>query len=383
MGWSRRTFLSTAGLAGVAAVSPRSLVAGGYSASAAPFLACVGFSPIVSTNMQRIEIYRVDAGTWIRLGDAVPCEAPCALVMHPSKPVLYIAHRTEQYLGLPRGSVSAFLVNADSGALMLLNRAPLSLSATHPEHLAISPDGRTLLVSASGGGSYNSFSIADEGRINLGVHALKQTGFGPHPLQATSHPHTVLFHPSGLAAYASDLGCDRINHIAFAEGVPNMVSRAAIRSGSGPGHMVLHPSGSFLVVRSTLRPELTVVALAPDTLRLRSSVQDLASEVDTAGPLAFDISGDFLYLASNLNSGETVVSGLRMESGSLRLRAIAEIRVAALGRPERLLIYKHELLLVGAGGIASLPLDQSSGLLGSPRMVVKSADAVSIATLPT
>jgi 6-phosphogluconolactonase len=332
--------------------------------------------------MERIEIYGVDAGAWIRLGDAVPCEAPCALVMHPSKPVMYAAHRTGQYLGLPRGSVSAFLVKADSGTLVPLNRAPLSLSATYPEHLAISPNGRTLLVSASGGGSYNLFSIADNGSINLGVHALKQTGFGPHTLQATSHPHVVLFHPSGLAAYASDFGCDRINHIAFAEGVPSVVSRVAIPSGSGPGYMALHPSGSFLVVSSHLRPDLTVVALAPDTLRVSSSVRQLALDVEAAGPLAFDISGDFLYLASSMNSGETVVSAFPMESGSLCVRSTAEVRVAALGRPERLLVCKHELLLVGAGGIASLPLNQERGLLGRAKRVVKSAYAVSIAALP-
>jgi 6-phosphogluconolactonase len=312
--WSRRTFLSTAGLAGAATASPRALVAEPHRATT-PFLAFVGFCAPNCPATHRIEQYRVDAGNWVRLRET-SCEAPRALVMHPNLPVLYVAHCTGQHRSLPRSSVSAFTVDTRSGALVPLSCEPLALSATYPEHLAISPDGSALLISASGGGAYNIHPLAVDGAILSGLHALKQTGSGPHCFQTTAHPHAAIFHPSRLTAYASDLGSDRINHIAFSDAVPTIASRVSFTPGSGPGHIALHPSGKLLVVSNQLRPALTAVALDEETGAFSSTPQHFGLDSEVAGPLSFDPTGNYLYITTSVHSAETSITAFRMEHGA-------------------------------------------------------------------
>ena len=390
--WNRRTFLSAASAAGAAAIWQQLLIAEPLPVPSpergASFLACVGFSASDAPATQCIETYRVEGGQWVQLGSALPCEAPSALVMHPTLPVLYVVHSTGQYLGLPRGSVSAFAVVASSGALMPLSRRPLALSATYPEYAAISRDGRTLLVSASGGGSYNVFSLAADGAILPDLHALKQTGSGPHALQMTAYPHAVVFHPSGLAAYASDLGSDRINHITFAEGSPSVASRVSLIPGDGPGHIALHPSCKVLVICNQLCPALTVIPIDEKTGRLHLGFQHFALDAKVAGPLAFGLSNDYMYVAGSAGSGETFVLAFHMDLRSFQLRTKAVIQVPSISWPEHLLVHKRELLLIGTGGVASLPLDSRGGfsqrtsLIREADYIFRRRDAVSIAVLP-
>jgi 6-phosphogluconolactonase len=374
--WNRRTFLSTASLAGAAALSPRPLVPEPHR-TATPFLAFVGFSGPDSPATHRIETYRVYAGAWGRLHE-VSCAAPRALVMHPKISVLYVAHCTGLHRNLPRGSVSAFTVDVSSGALLPLSCEPLALSATFPEHLAISPDGRTLHISAPRGGAYNILPLAANGAILAGLHALKQTGTGPHTLQANARPHAAIFHPSSLAAYASDLGSDRINHIAFSDGVPIIASRVSFTPGSGPGHIALHPSGKLLVVSNQLRPALTVLALDEKTGAVASTLQHFALDAALTGPLSFDPTGNYLYLTTSSHSTETSIITFRMEAGNLR--ATTTMRVPAIGHPGQLLVRERELLLAGEGGIACLALGSGGRLTGEPQHVVRE-DAASIAVL--
>jgi 6-phosphogluconolactonase len=383
--WNRRTFLSTAGLTAAAAISCRPLVSEPLPSSAkakpTPLLACVGSLASHSSATHRIETYRVEAGNWLRLCEPTPCEAPHALVMHPTRPVLYVAHSTERYLDLPRGSVSAFTV-APSGALVLLSREPLALSATYPEHLAISPDGRTLLVSATDGGSYNLLSLAEDGAIVPGLHALKQTGCGPHALQSAAHPHASIFHPSGFTAYASDLGTDRINQITFLQGVPSVANRISLPPGSGPGYLALHESSKFLVVSCQLIPALVVVTFDEKSGRPGSTLQQISLDATAAGPLSFTPTGESLYVATRTHSGETAISAFHVAHRPFRLRAIATIQIPSMSLPKQLLVCESELLLIGEGGVISVVLDQNDGFTGEHHYVLRNNEAVSIVALP-
>jgi 6-phosphogluconolactonase (cycloisomerase 2 family) len=181
-----------------------------------------------------------------------------------------------------------------------------------------------------------------------------------------------------LAAYASDLGSDRINHIAFSDGVPTIASRVSLTPGSGPSHIALHPSAKLLVVSNQLRPALTVVALDEETDTLASTLQHFTPDAEVTGPLYFDPTGKYLYLATSAHSAETSIIAFRMEHGNLR--ATARMRIPGIGHAGQLLVRERELLLVGEGGIASLALDSGGRLTGEPRHVVREG-AVSIAVL--
>jgi 6-phosphogluconolactonase len=382
--WNRRTFVSALGLTVAAAAAPAigegQLPLARKRPGAGPsFLAFTGFSAPGDRGMDRIECHRVEAGKWITAGAPMQCESLSALALHPKLTVLYAAHSTALHGGLPRGSVSAIAFDLASGVLRLMSRQGLSLSATRPEHLAVSPDGRTLLVSASGGGAYNFFSLAADGAILATPYALKQTGCGPHPLQGAACPHAAVFHSEGSAAYASDLGADRINHIAFDSDLPTVRSRVSLAPGSGPAYVVRHPSEELLVVASRLRPALTVIPIDTDSGNLLSPVEQLAVDAELGGPLAMSRSGDRVYMASMQRSGESVVSVFRLSRSAGRLRLLQQTPVPRFLNVEQLLRVDDQLLLVGAGGVVSLPLDVGTGLVGEPMMALKEPGAASVA----
>lgn len=381
--WNRRTFLSNAGLTAAAAAAPRLLHAESILPPVtwnSPFLACVSSSTCGSA--PQIDVYRVQDGDWRPLNKPIACEAPRSIAIHPAHNVVYVAHDTQEYLGLPRASVSAFALDRFSGALLPVSRVALTLSATRPQHISVSPDGRTLLVSASGGGSYNFFPLATDGSIVPESHALKQTGCGPHRLQTSAHPRASIFQKSSPSAFACDFGSDRIDQLDFTGGVPVIASRASLDPGSGPSHLALHPSGCALVVANHLRPALQVFAVYHDSSYLGSTLQQLPLDALSAGPLCFRPSGDELYATAFTRSRETVLFAFQMDRASFHLRQIAMKQMPAVGRPQQLIIHGSELFLVSNSGVTSLRLDrknQKSPFGSAFQQVLRKSNIISIA----
>ena len=380
--WSRRTFIATAGLTAVDSIMTRHATAEArpkpVAPRSSPFIAYVGFAPQGDSASDRIESYRVHDGTWTDLGEPFAHQAPRSLALHPHLPILYAVHSNAQYLHLPRGSVSAYAIDP-AGSLALANREPLSLSATYPEYFSISPDGKALLVSSAGGGSYNLFSVAAGGALLPTPYPLKQTGAGPHPLQARAHPHTVLFHPSGIAAYTSDLGADRVTQMAIANGTLTIASRVSFAPGSGPAHLALHPSSNLIVVSSQLRPALTVLPLNRQSGKLDMPTQQMEIDADACGPIAMNHAGNRVYVAARRSSGETFVSTYALSCTTGGLRPMTRMHLSELGTVEQIALVDDQLLLAGAKGIASLPIDRRSGVPGAASLVVRRPGAVSIA----
>ncbi len=124
---------------------------------------------------------------------------------------LFVVNDIDEYEGLPMGSVESYAVAPSAGRLQLIGRQPLSLSAIGPKHLAIAPDGRHIVVAIYGGGAYNVLPVQLDGKIGNVAQVLKEIGNGPYPkIQATAHPYSVAFHPSGKIVIATDFGAERI-----------------------------------------------------------------------------------------------------------------------------------------------------------------------------
>jgi 6-phosphogluconolactonase len=359
--WSRRTFLSNAGLAAAAATSSRSIIAkqteASTTAKAKPFLACIASSLSGNPSLQQIETYKVQGGSWRPLNQAFSCEPVGAFAIHPEGKIIYVAHDTSEYLGLPRASVSALAIDGVSRSLLPLSRKALTLSATHPKHITVSPDGRTLLVSASGGGSYNVFPLASDGSILHEQHALKLTGCGPYALQSSAQPRATTF-SSNNTAYACDFGSDRIDHLSFTNSVPRIASRIALPPGSAPKHLAIHPSAKVLTVVHHLQPALSLITIDPDSEQLGTTRQQVPLNVVSAGPIAFTPLGETLYVAGTAKSGETILLTFQVDHASFKLQQTALQSVAGIHEPDQLFIHEQKLFLTGKNGIASLQLGQ-------------------------
>ncbi len=175
----------------------------------------------------------------------VASRAPAALLL--SQQVLYVANQVSLHQGVPRGTIEAYRVEPGSGRLTLLGRTPLSLAATRPRHMALSPDGRLLAVAAYGGGIYNLLPVGKDGSLGDPCGIFKDTGCGPHrQLQTSAHPHTLLFDSSGKHLLCSDFGSDRISVFAVADGRLQRISQVSDRSGVGPANLCCIPRATSM-----------------------------------------------------------------------------------------------------------------------------------------
>jgi len=335
--WSRRTFLSTSGLVSASTLLPSLLRAQlmGASEVARSYLACtVSRSSPPDASPWQIRAYAVRGSSSHMLASMSCPDAIGAIAIHPQRNVVYVAHDTEEYLGLPRASVSSFVVDEPGGGFMQLSREALTLSATRPRHLAISPDGKLLLVAATGGGAYNALHLAPDGSILPHKRAIKLVGCGPHPLQSSARPLYSRFARSSDAAYACDFGSDRIDQLRFANGVPSIESRVGLEPGTGPCHLAIHPSQRLLAVVGYLRPTVTMIAIDLRSGRLGTIAQLLVVDAASLVHASFCASGTKLSVAGITDAGEQAIFTFQVDRSSLTARQTAMECVAAASLPE-------------------------------------------------
>jgi len=128
---------------------------------------------------------------------------------------------------------------------------PLNRAATgggNGVHLAIDKSGRWLIVANYASGSVSVMPVRENGILDDALHVTPLPGQpGPNRVeQASSHPHHVVFDPSGRFVVVPDKGLDRIFVFKFDETrgtlTPTAQGSATARSGSGPRHAAFHPA---------------------------------------------------------------------------------------------------------------------------------------------
>ncbi len=257
----------------------------------------------VASGEGSLHVFRLRGQYWTRK-QRVASRAPACILLSPVKPILYVANEVDVHEGLPRGTVEAFHIDPFDGSLTLLGRTPLSLSATHPRHLALSPDGKLLAVAAYGGAIYNLIPIAGDGSLGQRSSIFKQAGCGPHaPSQASAHPHTVLFDASGRHLLSSDFGSDRLSMFAVEGGGLQRRRQHATGEGSGPGACALHPAGSVIYAWHDLESTLVCYRYDGVSGAIGETIQRLSFPVASAHALALHPSGLMLY-TSQINRNE-------------------------------------------------------------------------------
>ncbi len=181
-------------------------------------------------------------GTLTVAGVAARTPSPSFLVQHPSRPVLYAVNELSD-----AGTVSAFAVDPD-GALTPL--AVRETGGTDPAHLAVTADGRHLLVANYSSGSVAVLPLDADGAPGERSDLLHLTGSGPvADRQEGSHAHMVV--PVRDEVLIADLGADRVwrTRLDPSAGRLTMLSPALVaRPGTGPRHLRFSPDGALLLV---------------------------------------------------------------------------------------------------------------------------------------
>ncbi|WP_328466108.1 lactonase family protein [Actinoplanes sp. NBC_00393] len=181
-------------------------------------------------------------GELTRLGLAARTPSPSFLAQHPTLPVLYAVNELDD------GTVTAFAVAPDCSLIPL---ATQPTGGSDPCHLAVTGDGRHLVVANYGSGAVTVFPLDADGVPGARTDLLTLTGSGPDAeRQSGPHAHQVLPDPNGADVLISDLGSDRVwrSRLDPVSGRLGPAEPAVeAKPGTGPRHLVRSGDGALIL----------------------------------------------------------------------------------------------------------------------------------------
>lgn len=267
-----------------------------------------------------IHVYRVDrsTGAWSHVQQLGELVNPSFLITSRQGSFLYSVHGDERY-------ATSFSIDRATGRLAALNKA--ETGGVNGVHQALSRDGRFLVVANYGSGTVAVLPVHEDGSLGNQIHLVPLEGTpGPNRIEQTSsHPHQIVFDPSGRFVLVPDKGFDRVFVFRFDEKTgkltPTEQGFLSATAGSGPRHLAFHPKLPVVWVLNELNS--TTVTCAWDAARgTLKPIQTLSSLPpgftgnSTAAEIAVAADGRFVY-CSNRGHDSIAVYRVNSQSGTL------------------------------------------------------------------
>jgi 6-phosphogluconolactonase len=272
-----------------------------------------------------IYVFRMRASDGhLTLVQVAATDNPSYLALDPTLARLYCTNQNDLTDGAPAGRVSAFAVSATDGTLTFLNTQPTH--GTHPAHLSVHPSGAYVLASNYGSGDYPVYRILADGSIGPETDDVRASGTGPDPdRQEGPHAHQILTDPDSRHVFGVDLGADEILiwnlDLGTGKLLANVPSFVAVAGGSGPRHMVFHPSRRFAYVLSELAGTITTFQYDPSrgALLPQRTVSTLPASFTgskSTAEIRIHPSGRFLY-STNRGHHSVAMFAIDEKTGAL------------------------------------------------------------------
>lgn len=249
---------------------------------------------------------------------------PSYLAFHPSRRFLYAVNEFKEFEGEASGAISAFALDAQSGALALLN-----IKATHgtdPCHLTVHPAGRFVLVANFASGSVCVLPIQADGSLGDASHVVQHHGSSVDPVrQKGPHAHAVTFDAAGRYLFVPDLGLDKVLIYRFdaQQGrlTPGDTPWVETAPGAGPRQVVFHPGGAFAYLINELDSTMTAFRYdaergALEPLQTLSTLPADFAGRSTCAEVQIAPSGAYLY-GSNRGHDSLVIYAVDQARGTL------------------------------------------------------------------
>jgi 6-phosphogluconolactonase len=246
-----------------------------------------------------IHVYRVDpaTGAWTHVQHVGDLVNPSYLALSRDQRLLYSVHGDGDY-------ASAFALDPKSGEAKFLGRA--ATGGKNGVHEALDPSGKYLVVANYSSGSVAVLPVGPDGTLRDQHQLVPLPGEpGPHKVeQQSSHPHDVVFDPSGRFVLVPDKGLDRVFVFRFdgATGKLTPTEQGSVQSrpGAGPRHLAFHPKLPIVWVLNELNSTMATYRFDPYSGSLTpfqvitTLPTDFTGE-STAAEIAVSPDGRFVY----------------------------------------------------------------------------------------
>ena len=262
--------------------------------------------------------------TLVPLGIAAETPNPSFIAFDRKRRLLFAVNETDAFDGQRTGAVSAFSIDAATGALTLLNQR--ASNGTAPCHLVPDRDNRHVLVANYGSGSVAVLPVGSDGRLGAATDVVQHTGRSVNPDRQTGpHAHCVTLDPANRFAFVCDLGLDKILTYRFDAQrgtlTPGDPAFTAVKPGAGPRHMVFRPDGRFAYVVNEMHSTIAAFTYdgAAGSLKELQTVSTKPEHFDGANTGAeIDVhpTGKYLYV-SNRGHNSVVLFSIDPGKGTL------------------------------------------------------------------
>ncbi len=246
-----------------------------------------------------IHVYRVDpaTGAWTHVQHVGDLVNPSYLALSRDQRVLYSVHGDSDF-------ATAFELDPKSGEAKLLGRA--ATGGKNGVRQALDPSGKYLVVANYSSGSVAVLPIGPDGALKDQHQLVQLPGEpGPHKVeQKSSHPHDIVFDPSGRFVLVPDKGLDRVFVFRFdgATGKLTPTEQGSVQSrpGAGPRHLAFHPKLPIVWVLNELNSTMTTYRFDPESGSLKplQVITTLPTDFtgnSTAAEIAVSADGRYVY----------------------------------------------------------------------------------------
>ncbi len=273
------------------------------------------FTETGQKGFQLLELNQVDGSlVFISESDAGP--NPSYFCFSKKHKLIYAANEIMNFNGSRGGGVTTLKYDATAGSIEKVNE--FGVPDGSPCYISLSPGEDFLFLANYTGGSVTVIKLNEKGipeKITNSIFFEANEG-------KVSHPHMIMYCPSGKLVYLTDLGLDRIVIFNFdsIEGRLQEIQNgiANLPEGSGPRHFVFNQDGTMMYVINELNSSVSVFKVDANgeltPIQNLSTLREGFDEQSFCADIHLSKNGDFLY---GSNRGENSIVTFRINSDGL------------------------------------------------------------------
>jgi 6-phosphogluconolactonase len=247
--------------------------------------------------------FSAKTGDLTALGLAAETDNPTFLALSPDGKTVLVANELDKFEGKDSGAVSTFTLDRTKTRLSKVNQEPSLGGGTC--HVAFDRTGRAAFAANYGGGSAASFAVGAGGTLSPAVSFFQYSGHGPNKeRQEAPHAHRVTVSPDNRFLLVNDLGLDEI-HIyrldaSTARLAPNEPAAWRSTPGAGPRALRFHPNGKVAYCVTEMTSSVVVLRWNSELGTLETVQEIMMKPADFHGEtsgddITIDRDGRFAY----------------------------------------------------------------------------------------